>query len=352
MALNPSEQADEHVRQMMRWHFDPSTGSRFWLERRDRLRFDPLTDVRSVDDLLEFPNLVDEFRNVPVEHLIPVGLGSAEKAFAVYESGGTSGAPKRFVMFESWFDQYMEWENSHYAEDGEGHTLAVAPTGPHMLGDYSKKIAQARGGIRFTVDLDPRWVKRLLGAGDAAGAGAYVDHLVDQAELVLHSQDIAFLITTPPLLARMAERSSTRALIAEKVRLVIWTGAHMDMDTLDYLSAEVFPKTQFRGSYGSTSVLSGTVQRPDPEETGGVVFDSYTPFVFYRVVDPATGAPVAYGEQGSVVMNYVTRYGLVPNSLERDLAVRVPSPSGAGDSLKNVRPVAEMDGQKMIEGVY
>ncbi|MCD9877337.1 phenazine antibiotic biosynthesis protein [Streptomyces guryensis] len=350
--MNSREQADAHVRAMMRWHFDPATGSRYWLERRDRLGFDPVEDVRCVDDLLRFPNLVDELRDVPVEDLIPRGLDPTEEVTAVYESGGTTGAPKRFVMFESWFDRYMAWEDSHHPDDGTGHTLAVAPSGPHMLGEYSRRIARARGGIRFSIDLDPRWVKRLMAAGDTAAAGAYVDHLVDQAELILRSQDIAFLITTPPLLARLAERAEVRALIQEKVRLVIWTGAHMDADTLDYLSTEFFPKARFRGSYGSTSVLSGTVQRPDPEGTGDVVFDSYAPFVLYRVVDPSSGRPVEFGSEGAVVMNHLTEYGLVPNSLERDLAVRVPSPTGVGDSLRNVRPLAEADGRKLVEGVY
>ncbi|MFE0683817.1 AMP-binding protein [Streptomyces sp. NPDC058961] len=344
--------ADAHVQAMMRWHFDPATGSRYWLERRDRLGFDPVEDVRRVDDLLKFPNLVDELRDVPVEDLIPRGLDAAEKVLAVYESGGTTGAPKRFVMFERWLDQYMEWENSHYPDDGTGHALAVAPSGPHMLGEYSRRIAEARGGIRFSIDLDPRWVKRLISTGDTAGAAAYVEHLVDQAELVLRSQDITFLITTPPLLSRMAERASVRTLIQEKVRLILWTGAHMDADTLDYLATEFFPKVRFRGSYGSTSVLSGTVERLDPEGTGEAVFDSYAPFVLYRVVDPVTGQPVPYGTEGAVVMNHITRYGLVPNSLERDLATRVPSPTGVGDSLRDIHPAAEMDGQKMIEGVY
>ncbi|MFF7379699.1 phenazine antibiotic biosynthesis protein [Streptomyces massasporeus] len=350
--MNAREQADAHVRAMMRWHFDPATGSRYWLERRDRLGFDPVEDVRCVDDLLRFPNLVDELRDVPVEDLIPRGLDATEKVLAVYESGGTTGAPKRFVMFENWLDEYMAWENSHYTDDGRGHALAVAPSGPHMLGEYSRRIAEARGGIRFSIDLDPRWVKRLVAAGDTAGAAAYVDHLVDQAELVLSSQDVAFLITTPPLLARMSERASVRELIEEKVRLVIWTGAHMDPDTLDFLSTQLFPKTRFRGSYGSTSVLSGTVQRPDPEGTGDVVFDSYAPYVFYRVVDPSSGRSVEFGSDGAVVMNYLTKYGLVPNSLERDLATRVPSPTGVGDSLRNIHPVAEVDGRKLIEGVY
>jgi acyl-coenzyme A synthetase/AMP-(fatty) acid ligase len=350
--VNALAQADEHVRRMMRWHFDPLTGSKFWLDRRDRLGFDPIEDVQGIDDVMRFPNLVDELRDVPMEDLIPRGLPSSEQIFAVYESGGTTGAPKRFVMFEQWFDQYMQWENAHYPADGEGNMLAVCPSGPHMIGEYSKRIAQARGGVRFSVDLDPRWVKRLAGMGDTDGASAYVDHVVDQAELVLRSQDIAFLLTTPPLLARMVERSSLRALIAEKVRLVIWTGAHMDLDTLDYLSAQILPGVEFRGSYGSTTVLSGTVQRAGVEGDSDVVFDSYDPFVFYRVVDPDTGDPVGIGDEGSVVMNYITKFGLVPNSLERDRATRVESRSGVGDSVKDIHPVAEVAGQRAIEGVY
>lgn len=350
--MNALAQADEHVRRMMHWHFDPLTGSKFWLDRRDRLGFDPIKDVQGIDDVMRFPNLVDEFRDVPIEDLIPRGLASSEQIFAVYESGGTTGAPKRFVMFEQWFDQYMHWENAHYPSDGEGNALAVCPSGPHMIGDYSKRIARARGGVRFSVDLDPRWVKRLAAMGDTEGTRAYVDHVVDQAELVLRSQDIAFLVTTPPLLARMVERSSICALIAEKVRLVIWTGAHMDLDTLDYLSAEIFPGVQFRGSYGSTTVLSGTVQRPGVDSDSDVVFDSYDPFVFYRVVDPDTGDPVGIGDEGSVVMNYLTKFGLVPNSLERDMATRVESPSGVGDSVKDIHPVTEVAGQRAIEAVY
>ncbi|WP_328315554.1 phenazine antibiotic biosynthesis protein [Streptomyces sp. NBC_00388] len=346
-----AEHADAHVRAMMHWHFDPGTGSPFWLERRDRLGFDPVRDVRCVDDLLRFPNLVDEQRDVPVSDLVPRGLGDDEEIFAVYESGGTTGAPKRFLMFENWFDQYMNWENSHYPDDGVGDTLAVAPSGPHMLGEYSNRIARARGGVRFSIDLDPRWVKRLIADGETAIATAYVEHLVDQAELVLQSQDIAFLITTPPLLARLSERPSVRTLIRDKVRLIVWTGAHMDPDTLDFLSGELFPKTRFRGSYGSTTVLSGTVER-SAAQPGDTVFDSYSPYVLYRVVNPDTGLPVAHGETGAVVMNYLTRYGLVLNSVERDLATRVPSPSGAGDSLSSIHPAAEVDGQKVIEGVY
>lgn len=349
--MNLHNAADAHVQQMMKWHFSSDTGSEFWLTRKHRLGFDPIQEIRGVDDLLNFPNLIDECRDVPIEQLIPKGLGPNDKIHSVYESGGTTGAPKRFVMFHGWFDQYMDWENSHYADDPPGNALALAPSGPHMFGDYSKRIAEQRGGVKFSIDLDPRWVKQLINDGDDAGARAYVSHLVDQAALVLQSQDITYLITTPPLLVSLLERRGMSEIIAERVRTVIWSGAHMDLDTLDYLQQELLPGVQFRGSYGSTTVLSGTVQRPS-ESTGDIVFDSHSPYVIYRVVDPTTGRPVEYGQEGAVVMNFVTKFGLVPNSLERDIATRVPSLDGVGDSLQNIHPVAEMNGRRLVEGVY
>jgi hypothetical protein len=46
---------DEFVRAAMRWHFDPATGSRYWLDRAERLDFDPRHDVKGVADLVLFP---------------------------------------------------------------------------------------------------------------------------------------------------------------------------------------------------------------------------------------------------------------------------------------------------------
>ncbi|HFN0790197.1 TPA: phenazine antibiotic biosynthesis protein [Klebsiella variicola subsp. variicola] len=343
---------NEYIQKMMKWHFTPETGSKFWLDRIKRLDFDPINDIKTIDDLLRFPNFVDEHRDVPIEDLIPRGLDRSEIITAVYESGGTTGAPKRFVMFEQWFKQYMDWENSHFIDEPKGNVLGVSPSGPHMLADYSKRIADFREGVRFAIDLDPRWVKNIISSGDSLSEKSYIDHILKQSEYILSSQNIVTLITTPPLLSSMVSNTTLKELISEKVKLIIWTGAHMDMDFLDYLTKIIFPNINIRGSYGSTSVLSGTVQRRGDPTSSDIIFDSFSPYVFYRVVDSITKKVVPYGSEGSVVMNYITKYGLVPNSLERDLAIRVPSPTGIGDSLSNIHPVKEIDGKKMIEGVY
>jgi hypothetical protein len=50
----------------VRWHFSPETGSGYWLTRAKALDFNPLTDVKTFEDLALFPNIVDELRDVDV----------------------------------------------------------------------------------------------------------------------------------------------------------------------------------------------------------------------------------------------------------------------------------------------
>src|SRR5437762_761170 len=86
---------DEYIRAAMQWHFGPDTGSRFWLKRAATLDFDPRADVKSVEDLTLFPNVANEWRDVRAEDLIPQGYGPNPDVVGVFESGGTTGAPKR-----------------------------------------------------------------------------------------------------------------------------------------------------------------------------------------------------------------------------------------------------------------
>ena len=55
-AVNDARQAlDAHVAETVAWHFHESTGCPFWLEFKRQLKFDPLNEVRSFDDLQEIP---------------------------------------------------------------------------------------------------------------------------------------------------------------------------------------------------------------------------------------------------------------------------------------------------------
>ena len=39
------ETLDEHVREIVQWHFDPDNGTPFWLDYAEKLDFDPRKDI-------------------------------------------------------------------------------------------------------------------------------------------------------------------------------------------------------------------------------------------------------------------------------------------------------------------
>ena len=86
------ERLDAHVREIVRWHFDPKTGCPFWLERAKQLDFDPLTDVQSYGDLDKFGLFEDEWlRGGPVRRWVPKAFETSP--IYTFETGGSSGVP-------------------------------------------------------------------------------------------------------------------------------------------------------------------------------------------------------------------------------------------------------------------
>ena len=344
------------LRAAMEWHFNPETGSRFWLERARSLQFDPRRDVRSFDDLALFPNLTDELREVRVEDLIPKGYGPHPEVFGVFESGGTTGAPKRVVMLREWSQRLLAWQSADLDESGVPlglNWLLIVPSGPHMIAELLRAQAAERDGLPFTIDMDPRWVKWLIAIGDTDGAAAYAEHLVEQAAFLLRSQDVGILVVTPPLLERLVRRDDLVELVQRKVHTIRWLGAHMDPDTRHLYRTEVFPQTRFGGIYGSTMILGSANERPGLSDEDPCVFDPLSPYITFFVVDPESGRRVAFGERGQVVMNHVSKSFLLPNNLERDMATRIEArPGQIGDSVADVTPVQRFQGETVIEGVY
>jgi acyl-CoA synthetase (AMP-forming)/AMP-acid ligase II len=346
----------EYVRAAMAWHFSPETGSPFWLERAKSLDFDPRTDVKSFGDLRLFPNIINELRDVPAQDLIPRGYGPDPEVAGVYESGGTTGAPKRLMFLKDWMDAMTAWTGHKLAAFGfprRPNWLSVTPTGPHMIGTVASNLAAANGGLAFKIDLDPRWVKKLIAAGQPGDADAYAEHLIDQAGFVLRTQDVGAVIITPPLLDRLARRDDLVELVNQKVAAIAWGGAHMDADTRYLYRTEVFPEIRLFGAYGSTTILGTAAERPGLPADDPCTFDPFSPYITFSVINPDTGQPVEYGERGQVVMNHVSKSALLPNNLERDLATRIEPPADqVGDSVADVAPVTRFDDETVIEGVY
>ncbi|MBS9443309.1 phenazine antibiotic biosynthesis protein [Photorhabdus heterorhabditis] len=344
-----------HLFQIMDWHFSPETGSPFWLEKCKALGFDPFRDIRNFSDLMLFPDISDELRDIPVESLVPRGLKGAMIA-GVFESGGTTGRPKRVIVFEEWLEQLVAWRLNDMQVINKGaikNTLALVPSGPHVIGTISRLRARSSGGYFFAIDLDPRWVKKMIQQGDINGVDAYCEHIIDQAEDIINTQHISYLIVTPPLLERMVRRTALVSYLNKTLDLIVWGGTHMDSDTLTFLQSSVFPDVKITASYGSTMILGESKSRDGQDFEGSPIFDSFAPNVLFDVIDPLTQQPVRFGERGRVVMNYLSKFALFPNILERDTAVRLPRIDNyPGASVALVRPVEEISGQAVIEGVY
>jgi hypothetical protein len=347
---------EDLIQAAMQWHFDQRTGSPFWLERANTLEFDPRKDVRTVADLKLFPNVMNELRNISVEELIPRGYESRADVFGVFESGGTTGAPKHVVCMNDWLKRWLAFDSRNMDEWGcpRGlNWLVLVPSGPHMAAARPREQVRNREGVLLTIDMDPRWVKKCIAAGRADEAERYIDHLLAQAESLLRSQNVGLMTISPPLLERLARKDELVKLVNDKVHMIMWQGAHMDADTRHMLRTEIFPDVKLRGFYGSTMVLGGAFERVGLTDDDPCVFDPFSPYISFSVVDPDTEEEVTYGERGQVVMHHISKGQFLPNNLERDTATRAKPPVGQlGDSVADVRPVATFDNEPVIEGVY
>ena len=151
--LAPATQAraaaelDAHVRAMMAWHFNPKTGSPFWLARAHGLGFDPRKDVRGFADLKKFPHFEDDWlRGGPVRQWIPRGL--KDKPAYVFETGGSTGVPKTRVQVEDFRIDYEAFSKtlSNKGFPRGADWLMLGPSGPRRLRLAVEHLCQFRGG--------------------------------------------------------------------------------------------------------------------------------------------------------------------------------------------------------------
>ncbi|RDH79176.1 phenazine antibiotic biosynthesis protein [Mycolicibacterium moriokaense] len=351
----PVDDSDAYLRAAIAWHFSEDTGSAFWLRAAKDLPFDPVTDVETFDDLQLFPNLVNALRSVPVEDLIPRGYGSPPPLPQIFESGGTTGAPKRTAQLPDWVEQVTRWQTDDFTSGGfvaGGGFLCLMPSGPHGVSYFSRRICERLGSVFHPVDLDPRWVKKLAVRDAGREVAGYVEHIVEQARWILRTQNVANMHTTPPLIEAIARNDADVDLINQKIRWLLLSGAHVDPDTLDLL-CDIFPATTITMAFGSTMILSQAATRVIGTDCRSFVFDPRSPYVVFRVVDPVAGEHVAYGERGQIVMNHISKGMFIPNNVERDSALRVEGPRGQiGDSVAEVKPVEIFEGEPVVEGVY
>ncbi|MFL6199512.1 MAG: hypothetical protein ACJ76J_10070 [Thermoanaerobaculia bacterium] len=342
---------DAHVREIVAWHFDPKTGCPFWLERAAGLGFDPRKEVRGYEDLRLFGHFEDSWlRGGPVRRWIPRGL--AGRPAYVFETGGSTGVPKSRVNIEDFQIDYERY-SEELPEDGfppGADWLMLGPTGPRRLRLAVEHLAQHRGGICFHVDLDPRWVNRLVKNGRHREMQEYKAHVIEQGLTVLRAHEIRCLFTTPKLLEALCERVS---LVKLGIRGIFCGGTEMNAQFHRFAREELVPGVEFIPTYGNTLMGLACPKPFDPADNYAITYYPPAPRAVFELVDPKDPErAVEYGQTGRVMLTTLTRDFFMPRFLERDEGERAePIARYPWDGVTGLRLLTELQ-DSVVVGVY
>src|SRR5438128_2226257 len=336
---------DAHVRDMVAWHFDPKTGCPFWLERAKSLGFDPRKEVQGFDDLKKFGLFEDEWlRGGPVRRWVPKAL--ANKPIYVFETGGTTGIPKTRINindFRTDYEMFSETLPEQYFPKGS-NWLMLGPSGPRRLRLAVEHLCQYRGGICFCLDLDPRWVVKLIKKGWMEHLKAYQDHVIDQALTVLSAgHDVKCMFTTPKLLDALATRlEKDGSNIAQTgITGIFCGGTEMTSQWIRFAIEELLGRGVYIApTYGNTLMGLAAAEMPTAEENYKIAYYAPEPRAVAQVVDfDNPDKVVDFGQSGRVMLTTLTREFFVPRFLERDEGEREPpSAKYAWDGVSGVKP--------------
>ena len=352
------QKLDEQAVRITRLHFDPEHGTPFWLEKAKEYDFDPLTDVNSFDDLKKFPLFEDDWlRGGPVQRFLPRKLHDEYKY--VFETGGTTGIPKsRCVVRDHWID-YEEFSATLDDENFPrgSNWLMLGPSGPRRLRLAVEHLCQYRGGICFCVDLDPRWVVKLLKKGDVESAKAYADHVIDQAYTVLTAgHDIKCMFATPKLLESLAMRciDEDTSLHELGVQGIFAGGTEFTPQWYRFCKEELLgPDVFITPTYGNTLMGLACGKPFDPADNYKITYYAPQPRAAIEVVRfDDYNQVIGYGETGRVKLYTLTDELFIPGFMERDEGEREqPHEKFPWDGISGTRPFHVL-AQKTTVGVY
>lgn len=347
------ERLDAHVREMVEWHFNPATGCEYWLEKAKGFDFDPRKDVNTYEDLDKFPFFEDDdLRGGPVRRWVPKGL--AGKPVYVFETGGSTGVPKSRVVCDDFridYELFSETLPDEYFPKG-ADWLMLGPSGPRRLRLAVEHLAQHRGGISFCVDLDPRWVIKLIKMGEMQMMERYKSHVIDQALTILKAHpNIKCMFATPKLLEALCEKVSLKSV---GITGVFCGGTEMTPQFHRFAVEELMEGAYFAPTYGNTLMGLATHKVPfDPADNWAIIYYPPSPRAMIEVVDPDQPRKVVeYGQTGRVRLTTLTQELFIPRFLERDECEReAPCEAYPWDGVRNVRPFSRF-ATSVVEGVY
>jgi phenylacetate-coenzyme A ligase PaaK-like adenylate-forming protein len=354
---------DEHTVQTVQWHFHDSTGCPFWLEKKRELKFDPLKEIKSYADMQKFPEFQDEWlRGGPITRWVPKGL--AGKPTYVFETGGTTGIPKSRMVIE---DHWIDYENFSATLPDEffpkgSNWLMLGPSGPRRLRLAVEHLCQFRGGICFCIDLDPRWVVKLIKKGWMEHLQAYKDHCIEQALTVLEAgHDVKCMFGTPKLIEAMCQELEKRGKTFQDTGItgIFSGGTEFTPQFTRFCIEEYFggpPEVSgiyMTPTYGNTLMGLACSKPVTAEEGYKISYYAPQPRAVIEVVDfDDYNKVVGYGESGRVKLTTMTQEFFVPGFMERDEGEREkPYAKYPWDGVSGVRPWRGIASQTTV-GVY
>jgi phenylacetate-coenzyme A ligase PaaK-like adenylate-forming protein len=356
-AAAASEALDAHVREIVAWHFDPETGCPFWLDWAAKSDWDPRQEIRTFADLARFGLFEDEWlRGGPVRRWVPKAY--ADRPIYTFETGGTTGTPKSRINIDDFRIDYEIFADNlpdEYFPRG-ANWLMLGPSGPRRLRLSVEHLAQYRGGISFCVDLDPRWVIKLIRKGWTDHLRAYQDHVIDQAVTILQAgHDIQCMFTTPKLLEALALRLDDMDTTIREMGVtgIFSGGTEFTPQWNRFAHEELLDGAYMTPTYGNTLMGLAASSPSTPENGYKITYYAPQPRAVIQVVDPDNPEEVVdYGATGRVKLTTLTREFFMPAFLERDEGEREP-PYDAypWDGVSGVRPFAKLAKSTTV-GVY
>jgi phenylacetate-coenzyme A ligase PaaK-like adenylate-forming protein len=367
---------DAQVREVVQWHFSPDTGTPFWLDKAKEYKFNPLKDVHTFEDLRLFGTFEDEWlRGGPVQRWIPKGY--AGKPAYVFETGGTTGLPKTRIVIDDFRIDYEMMSDTlpdKYFPKGS-NWLMLGPSGPRRLRLAIEHLAQHRGGICFCIDLDPRWVVKLIKMREIGMANLYKEHAIEQVLTILAGgHDIKCMFTTPKLLAALDEalrsgkledkfRQLGKKIPAGGLKSIksagitgIFSGG---TEFTPQFTREAYEEMLDNGdvymtpTYGNTLMGLACSKPICPEDGFKISYYAPQPRAAIQVVDPKNfDKLVEYGQTGRVLLTTLTKEFFVPRFPERDEGEReLPFETYPWDGVSGVRTFSEFAATTVV-GVY
>ena len=344
---------DAHTREIVAWHFDPKTGCPFWLDYASKLDWDPRNEIQCYADLDRFDPFQDEWlRGGPVRRWVPKGL--AGKPVFIFETGGSTGVPKSRINVDDFRIDYELFSTSldDDAFPKGSDWLMLGPSGPRRLRLAVEHLCQHRGGICFHVDMDPRWVVKLIKSGRMSLMIEYRDHVINQGLTLLRAHDsIQCLFTTPKLLEALCERVSLKRM---GIKGVFCGGTQLTAQFNRFAREELLEGAiDFVPTYGNTLMGLACPKPFDPADNYSIIYHPPSPRAMMEVVEPdRPDRVVEYGALGRTRLTTLTKEFFLPRFLERDEGVRrPPCEAWPWDGVADVRPFSGF-ATPIVEGVY